>query len=109
MRLRSNCIACCGYCTPATRCTSFLAPKDDWSSGRPASRAMIIRLFPLRGALDLLTSAYSVLPALAEARILEFNTQVRPALPDNTPAIHFDPQRKCCASTDFIGMGFYCR
>jgi glycine oxidase len=47
----------------------------------------------VRGALELLTSAYSVLPALAEARILEFNTQVRPALPNNTPAIHFDRRR----------------
>jgi glycine oxidase len=48
----------------------------------------------VRGALELLTSAYSVLPPLAEARILEFNTQVRPALPDNAPAIHFDRQRR---------------
>ncbi len=46
----------------------------------------------VRGVLELLTSAYSVLPALAEARILEFNTQVRPALPDNAPAIHFNRQ-----------------
>jgi glycine oxidase len=44
----------------------------------------------VRGALELLTSAYSVLPALAEARILEFSTQVRPALPDNVPALRFD-------------------
>jgi glycine oxidase len=47
----------------------------------------------VRGVLELLSSAYSVLPGLAEARILEFNTQVRPALPDNVPAIRFD--RKC--------------
>ena len=48
----------------------------------------------VRGVLELLTSAYSVLPALAEARILEFNTQVRPALPDNLPALRFDRERK---------------
>jgi glycine oxidase len=47
----------------------------------------------VRGVLELLTSAYSVLPALAEARILEFNTQVRPALPDNLPSLHFDRER----------------
>ena len=41
----------------------------------------------VRGALELLTSAYSVLPALAEARILEFATNVRPTLPDNRPAL----------------------
>ena len=40
----------------------------------------------VRGALELLSSAYSMLPALAETRILEFNTQVRPAPPDNRPA-----------------------
>ena len=40
----------------------------------------------VRGALELLTSAYSILPALAEARIQEFATQVRPTLPDNRPA-----------------------
>ena len=48
----------------------------------------------VRGALELLTSAYSVLPALAEARIVEFNTQVRPALPDNLPRLHFDGNQK---------------
>src|SRR5580704_19096840 len=32
----------------------------------------------VRGVLELLSSAYSLIPALAEARILEFNTQVRP-------------------------------
>jgi glycine oxidase len=47
----------------------------------------------VRGVLELLTSAYSVLPALAEARILEFNTQVRPCLPDNLPSLQFD--HKC--------------
>ena len=48
----------------------------------------------VRGILELLTSAYSVLPALAEARILEFNTQVRPALPNNRPALRFSRKRK---------------
>ncbi len=48
----------------------------------------------VRGVLELLTSAYSVLPELAEARILEFSTQVRPALPDNLPALRFGPNRK---------------
>jgi len=48
----------------------------------------------VRRAIELLTSAYSVLPALAEARILEFNKQVRPALPDNLPALRFDHERK---------------
>jgi glycine oxidase len=44
----------------------------------------------VRSALELLSSAYSMLPDLAEARILEFTTQVRPALPDNLPALYYD-------------------
>jgi glycine oxidase len=60
----------------------------------------------VRGALELLTSAYSVLPALAEARILEFNTQVRPALPDNAPAIHFDRQRNVLHINGLYRHGF---
>ena len=60
----------------------------------------------VRGALELLTSAYSVLPALAEARILEFNTQVRPALPDNLPALHFDHERKVLYVNGLYRHGF---
>ena len=60
----------------------------------------------VRGALELLTSAYSVLPALAEARILEFNTQVRPALPGNTPAIHLDRQRSVLHINGLYRHGF---
>ena len=60
----------------------------------------------VRGALELLTSAYSVLPALAEARILEFNTQVRPALPDNAPALHFDRQRSVLQINGLYRHGF---
>jgi glycine oxidase len=60
----------------------------------------------VRGALELLTSAYSVLPALAEARILEFSTQVRPALPDNAPAIQFDRQRNVMQINGLYRHGF---
>jgi glycine oxidase len=60
----------------------------------------------VRGALELLTSAFSVLPALAEARILEFNTQVRPALPDNAPAIRFDRKRETLHINGLYRHGF---
>jgi glycine oxidase len=60
----------------------------------------------VRGVLELLTSAYSVLPPLAEARILEFNTQVRPALPDNAPSIHFDRQRRMLRINGLYRHGF---
>jgi glycine oxidase len=60
----------------------------------------------VRGALELLSSAYTVLPGLAEARILEFNTQVRPALPDNAPAVRFDQARKVLHINGLYRHGF---
>jgi glycine oxidase len=41
----------------------------------------------VRSALELLGAAYAVLPAFAEARILEFGSGLRPAFPDNLPRI----------------------
>jgi glycine oxidase len=60
----------------------------------------------VRGALELLTSAHSVLPELAEARILELSTQVRPALPNNLPALHFDPLGKLLYVNGLYRHGF---
>ena len=60
----------------------------------------------VRGVLELLTAAYSVLPALAAARILEFSTQVRPALPDNSPAIRFDRHRNVMHINGLYRHGF---
>jgi glycine oxidase len=42
----------------------------------------------VRSTLELLSAAYSVHSGFAEARILEINTQRRPALPDNLPTAH---------------------
>jgi glycine oxidase len=56
-----------------------------------------------------LSAAYSVLPALAEARILEFNTQVRPTLPDNAPAIRFDRKRNVLSINGLYRHGFLVR
>jgi glycine oxidase len=41
----------------------------------------------VRSALELLGAAYSVHPAFAEARIIEFGSGLRPAFPDNLPRI----------------------
>ena len=41
----------------------------------------------LRSAVELMAAAHSVLPALAEARILQMDTNLRPALPDHRPRI----------------------
>ncbi|MEJ7932173.1 FAD-dependent oxidoreductase [Ramlibacter sp. AN1015] len=45
----------------------------------------------LRSTVELLTAAHSVLPALAEARIVHTETNLRPALPHNLPELHRAP------------------
>lgn len=47
----------------------------------------------VRSALELLSAAYTVHPAFAEARIVEIATQARPTLPDNLPAIEITGTR----------------
>lgn len=41
----------------------------------------------LRSAVELMAAAHSVLPELAEARIVHMETNLRPALPDNLPRV----------------------
>lgn len=45
----------------------------------------------VRSTVELLAAAHSILPALAEARIVHTETNLRPALPDNLPALHQQP------------------
>ena len=47
----------------------------------------------VRSALELLSAAYAVHPAFAEARIVEFGSGLRPAFPDNLPRISIDKNR----------------
>ncbi|MBC7727312.1 MAG: FAD-dependent oxidoreductase, partial [Microbacteriaceae bacterium] len=47
----------------------------------------------LRSAVELMSAAHSVLPALAEARIVRLDVNLRPALPDNEPKIEATPGR----------------
>ena len=47
----------------------------------------------LRSAVELMSAAHSVMPALAEARILRLDVNLRPALPDNEPRIEVTPGR----------------
>lgn len=42
-----------------------------------------------RALMELLSAAYAIHPALAEARIVESGTGLRPAWPDNIPEIHY--------------------
>jgi glycine oxidase len=41
----------------------------------------------LRSTLELLSAAHSAIPALAEARVIHTETNLRPALPDNLPLL----------------------
>jgi glycine oxidase len=46
-----------------------------------------------RSMLELLSAAYSLHPAFAEAEVLEIGTQLRPAFPDNMPRIEWRRDR----------------
>jgi glycine oxidase len=45
----------------------------------------------LRTTVELLAAAHSVIPELAEARIVHSEANLRPALPDNLPHTHTEP------------------
>ena len=45
----------------------------------------------LRSTVELLAAAHSIVPALAEARIVHSETNLRPSLPDNLPRIDVQP------------------
>ncbi len=58
----------------------------------------------VRSALELLSAAYAVHPAFAEARIVEIGAGLRPAFPDNLPRIPIEASAS--ASTDSTGTDF---
>lgn len=60
----------------------------------------------VRSALELLTAAYSVLPDVGEARIVELNCDCRPALPDNRPAIRYSPAKQLLEVNGLYRHGF---
>lgn len=53
----------------------------------------------LRSTVELLSAAHSAMPALAEARVVHTETNLRPALPDNLPVI-----RHRAGSTEINGL-----
>jgi glycine oxidase len=53
----------------------------------------------LRSTVELLSAAHSAIPALAEARVVHTETNLRPALPDNLPAI-----RHTAGKTEINGL-----
>ena len=67
----------------------YIAPKEHgiFVVGATEIETDDVSAASVRSTLELLSAAYSVHSGFAEARILEINTQARPALPDNLPAI----------------------
>ncbi|MDE2565917.1 MAG: glycine oxidase ThiO [Burkholderiales bacterium] len=59
----------------------------------------------VRSTLELLSAAYAVHPAFAEARILELSTQLRPTRPDNLPALRL-PAPRCLQINGLYRHGF---
>lgn len=49
----------------------------------------------VRSTMELLSAAYALHPAFAEAEILELGTGLRPAFPDNLPAVRRAGRRLC--------------
>lgn len=49
----------------------------------------------LRTVVELMAAAQSVIPDLAEARIVHMEANLRPALPDNEPHTHIEPGLLC--------------
>lgn len=45
----------------------------------------------LRSMVELLAAAHSIIPELAEARVVHTETNLRPALPDNLPHVEHEP------------------
>jgi glycine oxidase len=58
------------------------------------------------GVMRLLTAAVSVLPGLAEARILEFATQVRPAFADRQPLLQWGASTRVLRINGLYRHGF---
>ncbi len=67
----------------------YIAPKPDhiFVIGATEIESDDMSAASVRSTLELLSAAYSLHSGFAEARILEINSQCRPALPDNLPTV----------------------
>ncbi len=73
----------------------YIAPKEDhvFVIGATEIETEDLSSASVRSTLELLSAAYTVHSGFAEARILEINTQARPTLADNLPAVRFLGER----------------
>lgn len=58
----------------------------------------------LKSAVELMSAAHSVVPALAEARVLRWDVNLRPALPDNSPVV--DWSERCLTINGLFRHGW---
>ncbi|HEU4620927.1 MAG TPA: FAD-dependent oxidoreductase [Burkholderiaceae bacterium] len=72
----------------------YLVPRDENTVVVGASEIESEDRSPasVRSVVELLSAAYSVMPALAEARVTRLDTNLRPALPDNEPLLDATPR-----------------
>lgn len=73
----------------------YIAPKehDHYVIGATEVEGEDMSPMTVRSALELLSAAFAVHPGFGEARIMELNSQCRPTLPDNRPAVVWDGER----------------
>jgi glycine oxidase len=71
------------YLVPRDRDTVFVGASEIESEDRSE--------VSLRSAVELMAAAHSVMPTLAEARIVRLDRNLRPALPDNAPRVESEP------------------
>lgn len=62
-------------------------PNDRFVIGATSIESDSLRPVTVRSALELLSAAYALHPAFAEAEIVELNVQCRPTFPDHLPRI----------------------
>ncbi len=77
------------------RYSLYIAPKENHLFVIGATEIESDDMGPasLRSTMELLSALYTVHSGFAEARILELNTQCRPTLPDNLPALRWVGER----------------
>ncbi len=77
------------------RYSLYIAPKEDHRFVIGATEIESEDFGPasLRSTMELLSALYTVHSGFAEARITELNTQCRPTLPDNLPALRWVGER----------------
>jgi glycine oxidase len=71
----------------------YIVPRQDqrFVIGATSLESEDFRPMTVQSALELLSAAFSLHPGFAEAEILEFGANCRPALPDNRPQIQVQP------------------